>query len=86
MTESVKSETPFDDQHSLSDEDFVLIDLYLDTNVPIDALAYTSRFDELYEKYIGKYPGHTKAEVFRRLLSLRKRGQLPRLGRNREAS
>jgi TRAP-type C4-dicarboxylate transport system substrate-binding protein len=66
----------------LSDEDRRIINAYLSTAVPVDFLAYTEHFDRLYERLQGEGETRSKADIFRRLLNLRKRGQLPRMFRS----
>jgi hypothetical protein len=61
---------PFDD---------LLIDLYLQKGRPVDELAYTNEFDMIYDALKCQGDTRTKSEVFRRLLNLRKAGQLPRV-------
>ncbi len=69
----------FDDKNDLTPSDFFLISLYVKEGQPLDALAYTSAFDRLYNAFAEREKAWTKADVFRRLLLLRKSGRLPRL-------
>jgi hypothetical protein len=46
---------------------------------PVDDLAYTEEFDRLYKSLEAVRESRSKAEVFRRLLNLRKSGRLPRV-------
>lgn len=64
----------------LSSEDEALIQAYVQTGVPIDSLAYTRTFRELVKR-IGCDPNDENElrRVYRRLLSLRKRGVMPRI-------
>lgn len=62
--------TPFDD---------LLIELYLREGRPVDELAYTDSFDRIHSGLQQLGDKRTKAEVFRRLLNLRKSGRLPRV-------
>lgn len=66
----------------LSEDDRRIIEAYIKTGVPVDFLAYTTEFDRLYEAVQAKGDTRSRAEVFRRLLNLRKRGQLPRMLRS----
>ncbi len=72
--------------------DQLLIRVYRDVAKPLDSLPYTSDFEELYRELLEqlrnmKTHGQpevptttpTKAEVFRRLATLRKSGRLPTL-------
>ena len=70
---------PFEIQ-KLPDEDERLIKRYVLAGKSVDSLAYTSTFDDLYKDLQKAGDQRPKAEVFRRLLALRKAGQLPRIG------
>lgn len=59
--------------------DQLLIELYLRTGKPVDELAYTDEFDSIFDTLQKQGDSRTKAEVFRRLLNLRKAGRLPRV-------
>lgn len=62
---------PFDDE---------LIRAYLATGKSVDNLAYTVEFDDIIYKTLQDLGDkRTKADVFRRLLNLRKTGRLPRV-------
>jgi hypothetical protein len=74
-------ENIFGEKSDLSDADLFLIGLYIQTGVALDSLAYTPEFETLYERFVSRYPASAQVDVFRRLISLRKRGQLPRLSR-----
>lgn len=65
---------------ALSGEDQALIDAYQRVGVPLDSLAYTDEFRRLVAEM--EYDADDYADlrkVYRWLLSLRKRGLLPRL-------
>jgi len=64
----------------LPEIDQLLIDLYVKTGKPVDYLAYSDEFEELYKTLQEHGDKRTKSQVFRRLLNLRKSGWLPRLG------
>jgi catechol 2,3-dioxygenase-like lactoylglutathione lyase family enzyme len=56
--------------------------IYQKLNRTADDLPYTPQFEALYEEYIAKMgePRPDRAEVWRHLLTQRKRGDLPKLG------
>ena len=56
-----------------------LIREYLSVGRPVDWLAYTDDFEKLYDRLDGVRESRDRAEVFRRLLYLRKAGMLPRI-------
>lgn len=60
----------------------LLIQLYATVGRTADDLPYTPHFESLYEPYIAGYPDPkpTRAEVWRHLLTIRKGGNLPKLG------
>ncbi len=62
----------------LSQEDEELISTYQQIGVPVDALPYTQEFDELLKRLGEPATDEAKRTTFRRLLTLRKRGLLPR--------
>jgi hypothetical protein len=64
---------------SLSAEDQQLIDAYVQTRRPLDDLAYTPDFEQLVQNVKGEASMPNLHAVFRRLLTLRKMGRLPRL-------
>lgn len=65
----------------LSQEDEFLIEAYIKVGEPLDSLPYTDEFERLV-KFLNKKPTRDNLrETHRRLLTLRKRGQLPRVGR-----
>lgn len=82
MAKDTPQPDPFDfDLSSFDDETNHLITQYVGIGVPVDLLAYTQQFETLYTQY-KETTGDTaisRAELFRRLLSLRKSGRLPRL-------
>jgi len=63
----------------LSDFDWALMREYERIGRPVDDLAYTEEFDRLYKSLEAVRESRSKAEVFRRLLNLRKSGRLPRV-------
>jgi hypothetical protein len=67
---SSREPVPFDD---------VLIELYLERGRSVDDLAYTPDFEFIYSRLVEKGDTRTRSEVFRRLLTLRKTGRLPRV-------
>jgi catechol 2,3-dioxygenase-like lactoylglutathione lyase family enzyme len=61
----------------------LLVQIYADIGRTADDLPYTRHFEELYSRYTRKLPDPkpTASEVWRQLLTLRKRkGGLPKLG------
>lgn len=63
-----------------SGDDERLIDAYSDIGRSIDDLAYTQDFEEICRRVIdGPIDDARRHFVFKRLLGLRKRGQLPRV-------
>lgn len=75
----------FTDEPQLSDSDQKLIELYAEVGKSVDSLAYTDEFDQIYTQYQrAGFPG-TQADVFRRLLILRKSGVMPRLFHDTES-
>jgi hypothetical protein len=67
----------------LSSDDQKLVDAYVLVGRPLDQLPYTQEFDRLM-KVIGfeNATEDDKYMAFQRLLQLRKKGRLPRLGRS----
>ncbi len=63
----------------LAPEDEALIDAYTTIGRPLDDLPYTEDFERLLELLKRPHDRDQMQYVFRRLLTLRKRGQLPRL-------
>ena len=78
MTEDEILELP-----ALPKEDREIVDAYVEIGCPVDRLPYSSEFDQLM-RLLGK-PDNTaeKFAVYQRLVSLRKRGRIPHLLRNR---
>ncbi len=65
---------------AISADDQALIEAYQRTGIPLDSLAYTDEFQHLVEEVEGDPDDYGDLrKVYRRLLSLRKRGLLPRL-------
>jgi catechol 2,3-dioxygenase-like lactoylglutathione lyase family enzyme len=60
----------------------VLIDIYKELNRTADDLPYTPHFETLYTSYTSRIgePKPTRQEVWRHLLTIRKGGNLPKLG------
>jgi hypothetical protein len=73
--------TPKDifDPTPLPDLDKRLVEQYLNSGRAVDDLAYTEKFDAIYDDLKKHGDPRTKAEIFRRLLNLRKAGFLPRI-------
>lgn len=69
--------SPFEVE-SLTPEDARLVELYRQVGRAADDLAYTEDFETFYEQLQQSGDTRSKAEVFRRLLNLRKAGRLPR--------
>ena len=63
----------------LSAEDQQLIDAYVQTRRGLDDLAYTPDFELLVRNLKGEATMTNLHSVFKRLLTLRKMGRLPRL-------
>ena len=75
------SDSPFKktDDESSSELDEALIRLYVRHAIPVDALAYSETFDDMFSELQAKGEKRSKGDVYRRLLTLRKAGMLPRL-------
>jgi len=56
-----------------------LLEHYARIGRSVDELAYTDEFDQLHGSLTAAGDTRSKAEVFRRLLNLRKAGRLPRV-------
>ncbi len=67
------------DAPPLSPEDQRLVDAYVRVGRPVDELAYTDAFDDLYSMVNGSAGPASKHDVYKRLLTLRKMARLPRL-------
>ncbi|MFO0873598.1 MAG: hypothetical protein U0575_06455 [Phycisphaerales bacterium] len=69
----------------IPEPDQKLAALYQQTGRTLDDLPYTDEFDRLFNAVQAELPGEsfaaTKRSLFDRLLTLRKRAVLPRLGR-----
>jgi hypothetical protein len=61
----------------LGEADDRLIAQYIKIGVAVDRLAYTDEFEQLFAAIVKQGEKRTRAEVFRRLLNLRKAGLLP---------
>lgn len=70
--------SPFNDRDPVQFDD-LLIQLYLERGKSADELAYTDDFEYIYSKLLEAKDTRTRSEVFRRLLTLRKTGRLPRV-------
>lgn len=59
-----------------------LIDAYVKVNRTADDLPYTPHFEAMYENYIHDQPEPKpdRSEVWRHLLTIRKAGELPKIG------
>ncbi|MEM1011189.1 MAG: VOC family protein [Planctomycetota bacterium] len=73
---------------SLSPRRELLAKLYKKAGRTADDLPYTPQFETIHTAYAAEFAGPQpdRRETWRHLLSLRKRGQLPRLGAARDAS
>jgi len=69
----------FKEAPSLSQEDQLLIDLYLRSGLPADQLPYTDEFEYIYDQLRQAGDTRSKQAVYLRLLNLRKSGRLPRV-------
>lgn len=60
----------------------LLIQIYEKIARTADDLPYTPHFESLYDPYVAQFedPKPTRAEVWRHLLTIRKAGNLPKLG------
>jgi hypothetical protein len=58
----------------LPEQDHRLVDLYIRAARAVDELAYTEEFEEIYRWLAEAGDTRSRAEVFRRLLNLRKAG------------
>lgn len=65
----------------LTPDDQRLVDAYREVGRPVDQLPYTTDFDKLMQ-HLGKSSADNSERqfVFQRLLQLRKKGRLPRIG------
>lgn len=73
-------ERDFWDVPPLPAEDQVLVDIYSEIGVPVDQLPYSASIDQLVQRLGRPESDEEKRLVYQRLLSLRKRGRLPRVG------
>ncbi|MFN0135943.1 MAG: hypothetical protein ACKVS9_07465 [Phycisphaerae bacterium] len=75
------AEQPFEfsSRGDLSDLDWQLIAQYVSHATPVDSLAYSEAFDAIYEQMRTLGETRSKGDLYRRLMSLRKSGRLPRL-------
>ncbi len=74
--------TPAMDALFPTNDDDLLISVYLKQGRTLDDLPYTEQFEALYDAMYGALDdGPPRGVVFRRLHNLRKAGKLPRLGR-----
>jgi hypothetical protein len=67
------------DLPELSNEDQKIISAYVKVGKPLDQLPYSKDFRDLVEAMGEKPTDDRMFMVFQRLLTLRKRGRLPRL-------
>jgi hypothetical protein len=67
----------YEREDRLTELDIILIRAYRDVGVPVDWLPYTDEFDKIYDALKTVGDTRNKAQVFRRLLNLRKSGRLP---------
>ena len=74
MSESFSWDAP-----PLSPEDQRLIDAYLRTRRAVDELPYTREFEHLLHDVDATDTLESRHAVFKRLLTLRKMGRLPRV-------
>ena len=65
-----------------TEEDEWLKSMYRDSDLPVDQLAYTREFEELFQRFSERFQRpdtlDSRREMLNRLLSLRKAGKLPR--------
>lgn len=81
MTPPNDEKNPFATDERSESSDALLMKLYVEAGLPLDYLAYTEDFESLFENFSNTHPGWNRRDVFRRILSLRKQGKLPRLVR-----
>jgi hypothetical protein len=72
------TENPIWTAPELSNDDQKLIEAYKAAGRSLDDLAYTKEFDVI-AKTMGASDSHGKHTVYKRLLTLRKQGMLPRI-------
>lgn len=65
----------------LDTHDQRLVDAYSEVGRPLDDLPYTDDFDRLCESLGRNATNEDRHRIYKRLLSLRKSGRLPRVGR-----
>lgn len=70
----------------LSADDEALIEAYRQVGRSLDELPYTNDFENLFAHVGRPDTQENRHAVFKRLLTLRKMGQLPRLSPRRHAS
>lgn len=72
----------FDDPGKATPDRKRLADLYQELGRTADDLPYTTHFETLYDAYVSGFPAPkpSHSEVWRHLLTTRKRGELPKLG------
>ena len=62
----------------LSPEDQKLVDAYKEIGKPLDELPYTREFEDLRKRVGVQDNESSKHSLFKRLITLRKTGRLPR--------
>lgn len=73
------SPSPFERADDFTSQDELLVRHYVHYATPVDALAYSETFEKLYADITAAGEIRSRGDVYRRLLSLRMSGRLPRL-------
>jgi hypothetical protein len=63
----------------ISPEDQRLIDAYLRVRRAVDDLPYTPEFEQILQEIGAPHTPESRHDIFKRLLTLRKMGRLPRV-------
>ena len=71
--------SPFDRADDFTSRDEILVRHYVHYATPVDALAYSETFERLFADITAAGETRSRGDVYRRLLSLRMSGRLPRL-------
>ncbi len=83
MSKHEASGTDRDDLESPFDTD--LVNEFVKAGVPVDRLAYSAQFEEIFKKLEAKGDKRDRAAMYQRLLNLRKSGRLPLVHTRRSA-